>query len=86
MAVPYSGKLAEALAQVKAATLVMPVSSDRTHTVEMGETLRHGLANSRVTWAPLDSVRGHVAVFRPPGTPEGDFVAGRTQDFLKSLR
>jgi homoserine O-acetyltransferase len=86
VAAPYGGKLAVALARVKAATLVMPVTSDRTHTFEMGETLRRGLTNSRVVWEPLDSVRGHVAVFRPPGTPEGDFVAGRTQDFLQSLR
>jgi len=83
---PYGGRLADALARVKAATLLMPVTTDRTHPIELGEALRQGLTNSRVVWAPLDSARGHVAVFRPPGTPEGDFVAARTQEFLQSLR
>jgi hypothetical protein len=39
-----------------------------------------------VSYAPLDSVRGHVAVFRPPGTPEYAFVSEQTRHFLAGLR
>ena len=83
---PYKGNMAEALGRVKAAALLMPVTTDRTHPVSMSDDMRQLLVNARVMNAPLDSPRGHVAVFLPPGTPEGDFVEARTREFLQSLQ
>lgn len=85
VAAPHGGQLNNALQRVKAAVLIIPVTTDRTHPIEMSVALRQGLTNARVVYAPLDSMRGHVAVFRPPATPEFDFVSGRTREFLESL-
>jgi homoserine O-acetyltransferase len=82
---PYGGKLNAALERVTAAVLIIPVTTDRTHPIEMSETMRKGLTRARVVYAPLDSMRGHGAVFRPPGTPEYAFVSERTRQFLASL-
>jgi homoserine O-acetyltransferase/O-succinyltransferase len=86
VAAPFGGRLNEALARVTAAVLVLPVTSDRTHPIEMSESMSKSLTKARVSYAPLDSVRGHVAVFRPPGTPEYAFVSEQTRHFLAGLR
>ena len=83
---PYKGNMAEALARVRADALLMPVTTDRTHPISMSDEMRPLLVNARVVNAPLESPRGHVAVFLPPGTPEGDFVEARTREFLQSLQ
>ncbi len=83
---PYKGNMAEALARVRAAALLMPVTSDRTHPIGLSDEMRTLLVNARVVNAPLDSPRGHIAAFRPPGTPEGDFMEARTREFLQSLQ
>lgn len=85
VAVPYGGKLNEALERVTAAVLIMPVTTDRTHPIEMSESMSKALTKARVVYVPLDSMRGHAAVFRPPNTPEYTFVSERTQQFLAGL-
>jgi len=85
VAAPFGGRLNEALARVVAAVLVLPVTSDRTHPIEMSESMSKAMINARVVYAPLDSARGHVAVFRPPGTPEYAFVSEQTRKFLAGL-
>ena len=85
-AAPFHGDLNEALKRVTAAVLILPSTSDRTHPIEMNEAMRKAMVNARVVYAPLDSPRGHSAVFRPPGTPEYDFVSSQTRDFLASLK
>lgn len=44
-----------------------------------------GLFNAKLTYAPLDSPRGHLAVFVGPGTPEYEFVSTSTRTFLDTL-
>lgn len=83
---PYAGKVQEALQRVKGTVLVMPVTTDRTHPMELSQIMRKGLTQARVTFAPLESIRGHAAIFRPPGTPEFEFVSRRTREFLETLR
>lgn len=83
--VPYGGRLGVALERVTGAVLVMPVSTDRTHPIAMSESMNKLLTKARVVYAPLDSPRGHGAVFSPPGTPEYVFVSERTREFLKGL-
>ena len=86
VAAPFRGNLGEALGKVTAAALIMPVTTDRTHPIEMSVAMRDGMVHARTVYAPLDSPRGHVAVFRPAGTPEYEFVSTRTREFLESVR
>ncbi|GAB2585995.1 alpha/beta fold hydrolase [Ramlibacter solisilvae] len=80
------GKVADALQRVTAAVFILAVSTDRTHSLALNEEMRQGLRNAKVTWSVLDSPRGHLAVFRGPGTAEFESVQGRTREFLDSLR
>jgi len=86
VAAPFQGSLDEALHRVTASVLILPVTTDRTHPIEMSSLMRDGLSHARVVYAPLDSIRGHSAVFRPPGTPEYDFVSTQTHQFLSTLK
>ena len=82
---PYGGQLSAALDRVTAAVLVMPVTSDRTHPIAMNESMAKMLTKARVVYSPMESIRGHSAVFQPPGTPEYAFVSERTRQFLAGL-
>lgn len=86
VAVPFKGNLAAALGTVTAAVLVLPVTTDRTHPIALNEAMAKGLVNARLTYAPLDSPRGHLAVFVGPGTPEYEFVSTTTRNFLATLK
>jgi homoserine acetyltransferase len=72
--------------RVTASVLILPVTSDRTHPIELSEKMRDALTQARVVYAPLDSIRGHSAVFRPAGTPEYEFVSEKTRNFISTLR
>ncbi|MEO7055409.1 MAG: alpha/beta fold hydrolase [Caldimonas sp.] len=86
VAVPFKGNMAAALGTVTAAVLVLPVTTDRTHPIALNEAMAKGLVNATVTYAPLDSPRGHLAVFVGPGTPEFEFVSSTTRSFLATLK
>ena len=86
VAVPYGGNMAAALARVTDAVLVLPVTTDRTHPIGLNESMAKGLVNAKLTYAPLDSMRGHIAVFVGPGAPEYDFVSSTTRSFLGALK
>jgi homoserine O-acetyltransferase len=83
---PFGNNMAAALATVKAAVLVLPVNSDRTHPIALNEAMAKGLVNAKVTYSVLDSIRGHVAVFMGPPSPEYSFVGNTTQSFLATLK
>jgi homoserine acetyltransferase len=63
----------------------MPVTTDRTHPPELSEAMAKGLKNARVVYAPLESTRGHGAIFRGAPSPEYSFVSERTRQFLLGL-
>ena len=86
VSIPFDNNMAAALAAVKADVLVLPVSSDRTHPIALNQSMAKGLVNAKVTYALLDSPRGHVAVFLGPGSPEYMFVSQTTRTFLNALR
>jgi homoserine O-acetyltransferase len=86
VSVPFGRDMAAALAKVTAAVLVLPVSTDRTHSIAINEAMAKGLVNAKVTYAVLDSGRGHVGVFAGAGLAEYKFVSETTQSFLASLR
>ena len=82
---PFGNNMSAALAKVTAAVLVLPVNSDRTHPMALSESMAKGLVNAKVTYAVLDSERGHVAVFAGSGTAEYKFVSDATRSFLSTL-
>lgn len=86
VAAPFGGKLDAAMSRVIGAVMIMPVTTDRTHPIEMSETMKAALGKAEVAYMPLESMRGHAAVFRPPGTPEYEFVSTQTRKFLASLK
>lgn len=83
---PFGGDMAKALSNVRAAVLVLPVNTDRTHPLALNEAMAKGLVNAKVTYALLDSTAGHAGVFRGPGTPEYEFVGQATRSFLATLK
>lgn len=83
---PYGGDMAAALGRVTGSVLVLNVTSDRTHPLPLSRAMAQGLTNATVTEALLDSPRGHLAIFAPPGTPEFAFVERSTRAFLETLR
>jgi homoserine O-acetyltransferase/O-succinyltransferase len=83
---PFGNNMAVALATVKAVVLVLPVSSDRTHPIALNEAMAKGLVSAKVTYAVLESIRGHAAVFMGPPSPEYHFVSSTTQSFLANLK
>ncbi len=85
VSVPFGHDLPKALATVRGAVLILPVDSDRTHPIALNEALAKGLVHAKVTYAVLESPRGHVAVFLPPGSPEYEFVSRTTKAFLTTV-
>ena len=59
---PFGKNMATALAKVTASVLVLPVDADQTHSIALNEAMAKGLVNAKVTYAVLDSGRGHVRV------------------------
>jgi homoserine O-acetyltransferase/O-succinyltransferase len=86
VAAPYGGNMATALGRVTDSVLVLAVTTDRTHPISLNESMARGLVNAKLTYAPLDSIRGHTAVFVGPGTPEYEFVSSTTRAFLATLK
>lgn len=83
---PFGNDMAKALATVNAPVLVLAVNSDRTHPIALNEAMAKGLVNAKVTYKVLDSIRGHVAVFTGPPSPEYTFVSHETHSFLATLK
>lgn len=75
----------EALAKaVRCPTLLVPCSSDQLFTMAALQPFAERLPD--VTWAPLQSDKGHFAAALPAGTPEFDFFDRTTARFFDQLR
>jgi homoserine O-acetyltransferase len=77
----FDGSLANALARVKANTLVLPCTKERLLSVEGAKQLAEGLTN--VTYAPVDSKKGHLAWRAVPGSSQTQFINRTIREFLK---
>lgn len=76
----FDGLLANALARVNANTLVLPCTTERLLSVEGAKQLAEGLTN--VTYAPVDSNKGHLAWRAMPGSSQTQFINRTIRKFL----
>jgi homoserine O-acetyltransferase len=80
---PFGGDMKAALVKVTAPALVLASTSDRTvpgYLDEIVQGLRH------VTYAPINSDRGHLAYLAQEGTREYAQISWQTGGFLKQLQ
>jgi len=84
VAAPFGGDLKKALAQVTAATLVLPSASDRLLDLAGARRLRDGITNA--AYAEIPSDRGHSAARAVPESSEWDFIDRQVRDFLGRLK
>jgi homoserine O-acetyltransferase len=81
---PFGGDMMKALSQIKAPVLLLPSMSDRTIPGYLTRELYRGL-RGKVTYAEIQSIRGHAAGGLPPGTAEYAYVSEQTRKFLAGL-
>ena len=84
VAQPFGGDLRQALAQVRAATLVLPTSSDRLLGVESARAIARHVAGAAYTEIP--SERGHLGWRAIEGAPESALITARIAEFLARPR
>lgn len=77
----FDGDLGKALARVHANTLVLPCMTERLLSVEGAQQLAQGLLS--VTYAPVDSNKGHLAWRAVPGSTQTQFINLTIREFLK---
>jgi homoserine O-acetyltransferase len=77
----FDGLLANALSRVTANILVLPCTTERLLSVEGAQQLAQGL--TKVTYAPVDSKKGHLAWRAVPGSSQTQFINQTIRDFLK---
>ncbi len=80
---PFGGDMTAALARIRVPALIMPSTSDRTVPAYLTDELVNGL--HKVTYAPIQSERGHLAYLQGEGTPEYEHVSAGTKSFLEVL-
>ncbi len=76
----FDGSLTNALARVKANTLVLPCTKERLLSVVGAKQLAEGL--TKVAYAPVDSKKGHLAWRAAPGSSQTTFITQTIRDFL----
>lgn len=76
----FDGDLAQALARVHANTLVLPCMTERLLSVKGAQQIAQGLLS--VTYAPIDSNKGHLAWRAMPGSSQTQFINLAIRDFL----
>ncbi|MBP7461001.1 MAG: alpha/beta fold hydrolase [Candidatus Delongbacteria bacterium] len=79
----FGGDMAQTLSRVKAQSLIMYSSTDRTVPYYLTRELEQGLKNA--VSAELPSIRGHLAGIMPPGTTEYDTLSALVKSFLNGL-
>ena len=81
VSVPFDGDVAKALAQVRAATLVMPTSSERLLGTGSGRELARLIPHARLVEVPTD--RGHLGWRAVAGARESAHFAAAISAFLQ---
>ena len=79
----FGGDMAQTLSRVKAQSLIMYSSTDRTVPYYLTRELEQGLKNA--VSAELPSIGGHLAGIMPPGTTEYDTLSALVKSFLNGL-
>lgn len=77
---PFDGDMNEALAKVKAQTLVVACAQDRLLGSGEGRVIAEGVEDC--VYAEFESPRGHIAWRPVPGSPETQFITRHVRDFL----
>lgn len=81
---PFGGDLGRALSQVRAHTLVLPMSSERLLGSGSGAELAGLTANARLVSVPTD--RGHLGWRAIEGVPESEVINHQIAQFLKETQ
>ncbi len=81
VSLPFNGDMKNALSQVRARTLVMPMSSERLLGSGSGAELAQLIPTARVVSVPTD--RGHLGWRALEGAPESEVINRQISQFLK---
>lgn len=80
VSLPFGGDLGQALARVRASTLIMPTATDRLLGVETAREIARLVPNAEYVEVP--SARGHLGWRAIKGAPESRFIADHIVRFL----
>jgi len=80
VSLPFGGELAQALARVRASTLIMPTATDRLLGVDTAREIARLVANAEYVEVP--SAQGHLGWRAIKGAPETRLIADRIVRFL----